>query len=235
MSRLKVFPGFPPGKINFTSIPDVFFTDLMPLVDDLDEMKIILYLIWLLDHRDGKIRFVRHSEIIQDQAFMKCLEGDTDPADQRLEAGLQKAESQGAILTIHPEGDNDPCFFLNTSRSQAVVESFHAGKWHPKEIHFVPGGLDVLKPNVFKLYEQNIGPLTPMIADLLKSAEKDFPPEWIDEAFRIAVINNVRKWNYIHAILRSWQERGRDDENRRDPQKDYRRYLEGEYARFIEH
>jgi len=233
MSRHKVFPGFPSGKVSFTSIPDVFFTDLLPLVNDLIELKIILYLIWLLDHRGGNIRFVRHSEILQDQKFMKSLDTDPTEANIRLSAGMQKAESQGAIITIYPEGEDNPCYFLNTSRSQAVVESFHAGKWHPADTHFSPAGLDVVKPNIFKLYEQNIGPLTPMIADLLKSAEEDYPSEWIDEAFRIAVVNNVRKWNYIQAILRSWQERGRDDENRRDPQKDYRRYREGEYARFI--
>ncbi len=51
------------------------------------------------------------------------------------------------------------------------------------------------RPNVFKLYEENIGPLTPMIADALKDAENTFSPEWIAEAIELAVKNNKRSWN----------------------------------------
>jgi hypothetical protein len=45
----------------------------------------------------------------------------------------------------------------------------------------------------------------------------------------------VRRWRYVEAILRSWQEEGRDDPNRGDSPKDRRRYVEGKYADFIEH
>ena len=40
------------------------------------------------------------------------------------------------------------------------------------------------RPNIFKLYEENIGPLTPLIADALKDAEETYPPEWVAEAHR---------------------------------------------------
>ena len=62
--------------------------------------------------------------------------------------------------------------------------------------------LDVERPNIFRLYEENIGPLTPLIAEMLRDAEKTYPADWIEEAFKIAVENNVRRWRYIEAILR---------------------------------
>jgi len=40
------------------------------------------------------------------------------------------------------------------------------------------------RPNIFKLYEENIGPLTPLIADALKDAEKTYPPEWVPKPWR---------------------------------------------------
>jgi DnaD/phage-associated family protein len=90
-------------------------------------------------------------------------------------------------------------------------------------------------PNIFQLYEENIGPLTPMLADTLREAETAYPAAWIEEAMRIAVENNVRRWRYVEAILNSWKEEGRDEQDRRDTEKDRRRYIEGKFAKFIEH
>ena len=35
--------------------------------------------------------------------------------------------------------------------------------------------------------------------------------------------------------LRNWQEKGSNGQNSRDPEKDRRKYIEGEYAEFINH
>jgi DnaD/phage-associated family protein len=89
--------------------------------------------------------------------------------------------------------------------------------------------LSLDQPNIFQLYEQHIGPLTPMIADTLREAERIYPADWIEEAIRLAVENNVRRWRYVDAILRRGQEEGRDDrKDGRDTEKDRRRYAEWE-------
>lgn len=66
------------------------------------------------------------------------------------------------------------------------------------------------RPNIYQLYESHIGMITPMMAEQLKQDEKDFPPEWIEDALREAVHRNVRNWNYVRAILKAWKDRGRD-------------------------
>jgi hypothetical protein len=43
------------------------------------------------------------------------------------------------------------------------------------------------RPNLYRLYEENIGPLTPLVADALRDAENTYAIEWIEEAIRIAV------------------------------------------------
>jgi DnaD/phage-associated family protein len=94
----------------------------------------------------------------------------------------------------------------------------------------------VERPNIFKLYEENIGPLTPLIADALRDAEATYPPEWIEEAIGESVKRNKRNWKYVEAILRSWKEKGHaKKQDRQNTQEDGRRYVEGEYAEFIEH
>ena len=77
------------------------------------------------------------------------------------------------------------------------------------------------KPNIFVLYENNIGTISPMLAEKLKEAEELYPGPWIGEAFQIAVTQNKRSWAYISAILRRWVDEGKDDgESGRHSQKD---------------
>ena len=67
------------------------------------------------------------------------------------------------------------------------------------------------QPNIFQLYESNIGIITPIMADILREAEKEYPYEWIEKAVTIAITRNVRNWKYVEAILRRWQACGMDN------------------------
>jgi DnaD/phage-associated family protein len=97
-----------------------------------------------------------------------------------------------------------------------VVAAIQRGEWRVTDSLKQPIELYPEHPNIFQLYEANIGPLTPLIADALRDAEKTYQADWIEDAFRIAVERNKRNWHYIEAILNRWQEGGRDD--RKDQQ-----------------
>ena len=64
------------------------------------------------------------------------------------------------------------------------------------------------RPEIFRLYETEIGPLTGMIADQLKSAEKDYPAEWFPMAFKECADHNARSWKYAEACLKNWKVNG---------------------------
>ena len=64
------------------------------------------------------------------------------------------------------------------------------------------------RPNVYELYENEIGMLTPMIADVLADALSEYPEDWFAPAIRIAVERNVRNWRYIEAVLKRWKIEG---------------------------
>jgi DnaD/phage-associated family protein len=102
--------------------------------------------------------------------------------------------------------------------------------------------LKVARPNIFTLYEQNVGIMTPLIADRLRDLEKSYAPDWIDEAFQIAVAANKRKLSYIEAILKRWESDGKSDgkDERssqtvgRDSEADRRRkYIPDEFSDII--
>lgn len=64
------------------------------------------------------------------------------------------------------------------------------------------------KSNVFKLYEDNIGPLTPLVSDELKGLEQDYSAGWVGKAIHEAAMSNVRTIKYIKGVLRGYKERG---------------------------
>ena len=76
---------------------------------------------------------------------------------------------------------------------------------------------------IFALYEQTIGHLTPTIAQLLDEAMSEYSWTCISEhAFPEAARNNVRKWKYVEAILKShavngcYESEGEDDNDGRE-------------------
>ena len=93
----------------------------------------------------------------------------------------------------------------------------------------------VERPNIFVLYEQNIGQVTPMIVDELRDAEKTWPVAWIEEAIELAVTSNVRKWRYIVGILKRWQQEGKQQDglDRRHSPEKLRNQIPKEYQDLI--
>lgn len=85
------------------------------------------------------------------------------------------------------------------------------------------------RPTVYKLYEENIGPLTPYTAELLRDAAQTYSEEWLEEAIKEAVHYNARSWRYVQAILRNWKEKGRkrsNEEDKRDHESFRKLYLD---------
>lgn len=70
------------------------------------------------------------------------------------------------------------------------------------------GGEFTLRPNVFAVYEQEIGALTPLIRDRLIDAEETDTESWVIRAIEISAENNKRSWSYIEAILQRWRVEG---------------------------
>ncbi|MFO8037103.1 MAG: DnaD domain protein [Anaerolineales bacterium] len=231
------FEGFPSGKINFTKIPSLFFRDLLPAIDNLEELKVTLYALWQVTRMEGETRYLRVDDFTSDPTFMKGMGETAEEAHQAVEKGLTRAVERGTMMRIDldQEGKKVPVYFFNSPKGRAAVKAAEDESWRPPAREGTSTTLDIEQPNIYQLYEENIGPITPLVADLLRDAEEQYPENWIRQAFEIAVENNVRKWKYIEAILRSWQEEGRDDRrDQRYSEKSRREYLEDEFADFIE-
>ena len=213
------FKGFTDSE-TFTQLPDGFFHHLLKEIKDADELKVTAYFLWRVEHMESPIRAMKKIDFDVKELGLSA---------GAIQSGLDKAVQRGSLLKV--EKGADVYFLLNSPRGRAAVKSIASGQWNPS-VESAP----VERPNVFKLYEENIGALTPLIADALKDAEELYEPEWIADAIELAVKNNKRNWKYCEAILKRWKEEGRGEkQNRRDTEKDRRKYVEGEYSDFIEH
>lgn len=229
---MTVFAGFPDGPVRMTPLPSPFFSELLPKIDHLGELKITLYAFWVFSRQEGLFHYLTLTAMKKDADLLAALEGGGKSGIQALDESLQRAVGRGTLVAVRVSDAGEECFFLNSPHGRAAAEALARGEWKPDEIPV--GELWVERPNIFALYEQNIGALTPMLAEILRDAEKEYPAGWIEEALRLAVEHNARSWKYVAAILSRWKKEGKG--GKKPPsEEDRKRYVEGEYADFIEH
>lgn len=236
---MHTFKGFPPGKQRKTWLPESFFTDLLPLIDDLAELKVTLFSFQALNQKEGEFRYLRRRDFANDAALIAGLQQIDPQADPHvlLENALKRVVERGTLLiaAISLQGKSETLYFANTPQGRKAVDQVSAGKWQPGDLHN-PVEILPARPNIYQLYEANIGSLTPLMADELKDAEAEYPAAWLEEAFRLAVEHNKRNWRYIRAILERWDREGKDRglvEKR--AQSDGAKYISGEFAAFIKY
>ncbi|MGD8625867.1 MAG: primosomal replication protein N, partial [Anaerolineae bacterium] len=198
---MKGFSGFPAGKQPYTPVPDLFFSEVLPGIDHLGELKVTLHTFWLLTQKRGEPPCVGEAELAADRRLLAGLATPGLTQEEALRDALDRAVARGTLLRVTAGGDADQqrgaakhkqnWYFVNSEKGRRAVDDLLAGRWTPGP----PGQplrLDAQRPNIFVLYEQNIGPLTPLLSEELMEAEETYPADWIRDAFREAVELNKR-------------------------------------------
>jgi len=193
-------------KTDSVSLPDSFFTQAVPKMQNLAELKIVLYAAYIILQKQERPYFVTYNEL-RSHELMATM------GEKTLRQALKSAVEHGTLLhsTLNINGVPEDVYSLTDDSRQPSAT------------------------NIFTLYEQNIGIITPMIAEELKEADELYPPQWIEEAFKEAVTLNKRSWKYIARILERWASEGKDSgEYRRDIKKDGPdKYVKGRYGHLV--
>ncbi|MDP8924816.1 MAG: DnaD domain protein [Chloroflexota bacterium] len=234
-----------PERMTYVPIPAPFFGPLLQEIDSLAELKLALHVCRRLHEDRGMPRFVRRSELLADRGLLTVLRpGSAAPGDAAVAGALDAAVRRGMLLAVDVRagGADDVCYLLNTPTNARVADAVRRGErtlgpFGPAPAPTEPDADTEPRPTIFELYEQNIGLLTPLIAEELREAELTYPAPWVEDAFREAVALNRRNWRYVRRILETWASRGRGTRGatgrRPDPAEDPRKYLEGRYGRLV--
>jgi DnaD/phage-associated family protein len=226
---------------DFISLPDSFFTQVMPKIQDLAELKVVLYGAYLILRKQDHPFAFCHSERSEESS----------PAQGKLREESHAAQGRPQFVT-YEELKSESCRLSAELDEETLRQALDLAVEHGALLHSTLNINGVLEDvysltapmyrdrqppsvNVFALYEQNIGMITPIIAEELKEAEKLYPPQWIEEAFKEAVTLNKRSWKYIARILERWASEGKDSgEYKRDIKKGGPdKYIKGRYGHLV--
>jgi len=236
---MKQFGGFP-TKMEFTPLPNLFFSTLLPQINDITELKVTLHILGELYRKRGYPRFVTYRELIGNTSLVNSLRETTKPSEEALRIALEMATQRGTFLHLVLDRDGTPedIYFPNTQSNRQLSTKIQKGEVNLRGLKAV--GQTYVEteeqPDIFTLYEQNIGMLTPMIAEELREVEKLYPVTWIKDAIKEAVSLNKRNWRYIARILERWSSEGRDSgAYRRDSAKKTGpdKYIKGKYGHMV--
>ena len=168
--RMQGFGGFAAGRQPTTTIPNAFFSELLPLIDNLAELKVTLHLFWLIGKKRGALRYARLSELESDAGLLESLATDERSGPDVLRDALERAVARGSLLhvTIQRDGAPEEWYMVNSANGREVLTRLRAGDLDLLTDVAEDVQLRTERPTIFVLYEQNIGMLTPMIADELR-------------------------------------------------------------------
>ena len=232
---MKQFTGFP-TRMQFTPIPNLFFSTLLPQISDMAEMRITLHIFAALYRKKGYPRCVSYRELAGIPSLMRSLTNAVEPPAEILRKALAMATKRETILhmALDRDGVAEDIYFLNTESDRKTMARIQNGDISLAGLRTGGGSDTVLteQPNTFTLYEENIGMLTPLISEELSQAERLYPANWITDAIKEAASLNKRNWRYISRILERWHQEGRSDGTPgRDSKKtDPDRYVKQKYG-----
>ncbi len=197
------FKGFP-RSVRYLPVPAPMFGPLLEQIKDASGFIITLRIIWMLQQKKGRLRYVSSEEVFGDKILANAL-----GSKEAIQNSINMVVKGGILLQIRRENASD-AFMLNSESDREIasdIGSIYESNNQPAD----PWEIENTPPEIYSLYEQNIGILTPIMSEKLTEAEDKYPAGWIKEAVGIAVEQNRRSWAYVSRILERWDMEGRDE------------------------
>jgi len=211
-----------PDGMDFTSVPDPILGVVVDQIEDICVLKTLIRIVWLYYKKQGFPRFLTLRDISSDYTIRNTLTRYRQATQEDLVEILDQIVSIGVIINAPVSRDEKSgyVYILNTEEGRRAEKLIYDGSVDFGKLDIVDDlivnedfgqNTSVLVQNIFKLYEQNIGVITPIVSEELKDAETIYPGEWISEAFRESALLNKRSWRYVEAILKRWKTEGKQD------------------------
>ena len=198
----------------YTSLPNPLLGPLLAEIDTLGELTCTLRVIALIYQKRGSRPWMTLDELLQDGILRESLSTKGKGPETEILQGIRKAVARGTLLEAYENsrGEERSFILVNDQQGRNIIQRLHAISDYPDPVEQPTADESPIhRANIFSLYEENIGPLTPLLTDELKEAADLYPSNWVQEAFKEAVVLQKRNWRYIETILKRWATEGKED------------------------
>lgn len=195
-----------PDQICFSRIP---LETALRDIENLAELKVVLHVGFQVS-ATGRAAIDLRDLLRPETATTIAGAGSPRPAPQRVVHAVERAVVNGHLLRVRAGNPDVTLILPATTENRDLVARLSAGDEDALKTLELDGASDlaVYRPNAYALFERYIGPLTPLVAEHIRSAERAYPREWVEEAIALAAAGNHRSWRYIEAILVRWERAG---------------------------
>tara|TARA_Y100001936_G_scaffold250806_1_gene304663 strand:- start:2117 stop:2848 length:732 start_codon:yes stop_codon:yes gene_type:complete len=237
--------GFPHG-VQFTPVPNPLLASLLEEINSLEELKVVLRAIHGLHKQRKPLASLGFSDLCADRTVAAMLNASGSELERRVKDAISSASDRGIFIVLK-DSLGIAKIFLNTDpvRRTLIRQGIDLSKINNAVSETWPDvTASAPKQNAITYYEQNISPITALVAENIHHALQQHTEDEVILAIRKAAEANARSWNYIASILRRWANEGRPEEldngrngiTERNPQEDrsdqfYEEYLKRQRAR----
>ena len=218
-----------PDTLGPTQFPQALVDGLIAKIDSLVELKVTLFCLWAFGQRDPPdgLYWLRKTDF---SAHRKVHGLD----EAEWVRGLAEAVKRMTLLPVYANAPDDGIelvWVLHTPGAARILGAPDCAARLDAAGHLV---ILPQRPTIYKLYEENIGPLTGLIGDELTTLAADYSDDWVREAMYIAVQREKRNLAYMKGVLRRWRKEGKRLEGNEQPAERDGRSVTGKYADFFE-
>jgi DNA replication protein len=129
---------------------------------------------WHSNQQSSTIRYFRFIDFTSDPTLIEMVGGEVG-----LHSALAGLVDLHAVLEAELDWMDEVYYFINTPQGRAAAQAIRSGAWQDFSQDRQAINLVDESPNIFELYEKNIGVITPMMAEILKEDEAIYPASWI--------------------------------------------------------
>jgi DnaD/phage-associated family protein len=183
-------------------------------IDSLDELKVVLRTIHGL-HRHRKVpASIGFDELFSDRTVAAMLNASGSDLENIVESAIESAVARGILLVVEGDsGERRICLNTEPVRRALVRDGIKLATKNSRTAETWADSQSAdKKQDAVTFYEQNIAPVTSLVAENIHAALEQHPEDEVLLAIRKAAEANARSWNYIAAILRRWATEGRPEE-----------------------